>query len=529
MRRRCGAMEYDVVIIGAGMSGLAAGIRLAYFGKRVCIFERHYAYGGLNSYYRLGGREFDVGLHALTNFVPPGRRNAPLNKLLRQLRIDRDEWDLREQVGSDICFPSRRLRFSNDPALLESQVAQQFPDQADHYRRLVEVVTAHDDATLSPAPMSGRRVLGAHLTDPLLIDMLLCPLMFYGCPTEDDMDFTHLVTLFKSLFLEGFARPREGVRRILKTLVRHYRASGGQMRMRCGVRKLHVEKESGGDTGRIAGVELDTGEIATAPIVLSCAGFAETMRLCEAPFPSRRDADLSNAGLSGRLPRGQSRAHPSSAGQSRARKAAKLVSGIACPTGFDSKAGRNLSFTESICLLDVKPMALGYDRTITFFSTLDRFEYRTPQGLIDPRSGVICCPNNYADHEHLPEGVLRFTSLANYDRWKALAPRTNMGPQPDAYAAAKASTHQEVVEHAMRYLPDFRRHVRFTDTFTPLTIERFTGHDRGAVYGDPVKHRDGRTPIANLFICGTDQGYLGIIGALLSGITVANLHVLGAE
>jgi hypothetical protein len=29
-----------------------------------------------------------------------------------------------------------------------------------------------------------------------------------------------------------------------------------------------------------------------------------------------------------------------------------------------------------------------------------------------------------------------------------------------------------------------------------------------------------------LFLCGTDQGYLGIIGAMLSGITVANLHVL---
>ncbi|MGC4072912.1 MAG: FAD-dependent oxidoreductase [Nibricoccus sp.] len=38
--------HYDVVIIGAGMSGLAAGIRLAHFGKRVCIFERHNAVGG---------------------------------------------------------------------------------------------------------------------------------------------------------------------------------------------------------------------------------------------------------------------------------------------------------------------------------------------------------------------------------------------------------------------------------------------------------------------------------------------------
>jgi phytoene dehydrogenase-like protein len=60
-------MKYDVVIVGAGMSGLAAGIRLAYYERRVCIVEKHYAFGGLNSYYTLDGRQFDVGLHAVTN------------------------------------------------------------------------------------------------------------------------------------------------------------------------------------------------------------------------------------------------------------------------------------------------------------------------------------------------------------------------------------------------------------------------------------------------------------------------------
>ena len=32
--------SWDVVIIGAGMSGLAAGIRLAHFGRRVIILEQ---------------------------------------------------------------------------------------------------------------------------------------------------------------------------------------------------------------------------------------------------------------------------------------------------------------------------------------------------------------------------------------------------------------------------------------------------------------------------------------------------------
>ena len=60
---------YDTIIIGAGMSGLAAGIRLAYYDQRVCILERHYAIGGLNSFYRQNDRNYDVGLHAVTNYT----------------------------------------------------------------------------------------------------------------------------------------------------------------------------------------------------------------------------------------------------------------------------------------------------------------------------------------------------------------------------------------------------------------------------------------------------------------------------
>ena len=61
---------YDAVIVGAGMSGLAAGIRLAQYDRNVCILEKHSMIGGLNSFYRRNGRNYDVGLHAMTNYVP---------------------------------------------------------------------------------------------------------------------------------------------------------------------------------------------------------------------------------------------------------------------------------------------------------------------------------------------------------------------------------------------------------------------------------------------------------------------------
>ena len=115
--------EYDTIIIGAGMSGLAAGIRLAHFDQKVCILERHYTIGGLNSFYRMGGRDYDVGLHAMTNFARKGTKKGPLAKLIRQLRFRWDDFKLAEQVGSSIRFPDVSMDFSNDIQLLESEIA----------------------------------------------------------------------------------------------------------------------------------------------------------------------------------------------------------------------------------------------------------------------------------------------------------------------------------------------------------------------------------------------------------------------
>lgn len=470
-------MDYDVVIIGAGMSGLAAGIRLAYFGKRVCILERHYAFGGLNSYYKLGGREFDVGLHAVTNYVSPGRKNAPLPKLLRQLRLTREDFDLHEQSYSEVRFPGRTMRFTNDISVLKDEVAREFPREADRFCGMVERIEQFDDVALDATYAPARPILRDTLGDPVLVEMLLCPIMMYGSAEERDMDFTQFATLFKSIFLEGFARPRAGVRTIIKALVRKFRGAGGEIRMQCGVGEINH------DGRRVIGVSLDSGETLTARTVLSSAGYCETTKLLH-----RQDVGVAK--------------------------------GVADDRPGAGEPGQ-LSFVESIAVLDQTPAQMSHDATIIFYNDRDEFTYERPKEPVDLRSGIVCCPTNYRGHEDATEGVFRLTWLADYEPW--------MTWPADQYAAAKATMHEEFLRVGERFLPGFRAHVRFADMFTPRTIHYYTGHLNGAVYGSPRKRRDGRTELENLFLCGTDQGYLGIVGAMLSGITMANVHVLGKE
>jgi hypothetical protein len=121
------AAHYDAVIIGAGMSGLAAAVRLGMFGRKVLVLERHNAPGGLNSFYARGKRKYDVGLHALTNWVPEGAKGAPLVKLMRQLRIRREELDLCPQLGSRVTMAGKNLRLNNDYEALLADVDREFP------------------------------------------------------------------------------------------------------------------------------------------------------------------------------------------------------------------------------------------------------------------------------------------------------------------------------------------------------------------------------------------------------------------
>ncbi|HYM99855.1 MAG TPA: NAD(P)-binding protein, partial [Aestuariivirgaceae bacterium] len=266
---------YDTIIIGAGLSGLAAGIRLAYYEQKVCILERHTTIGGLNSFYRLRGRDYDVGLHAVTNFSSKGAKKGPLSRLLRQLRMSWDDFALAPQVGSTIAFPGVQLDFNNDISLLESEIARTFPPQKDNFQRLLGQILDYDDLSQDVFEMSARQALARTIDDPLLLEMLLCPLMWYGNAREDDMDWGQFCIMFRAIYLEGMGRPHAGIRLILKNLVRRFRGLGGELKLRSGVARIVMDGE------RAVGVVLDNGQQLSANHILSSAGAVETLRLCE--------------------------------------------------------------------------------------------------------------------------------------------------------------------------------------------------------------------------------------------------------
>jgi len=440
-------------------------VRLAHYGKKILILERHYRIGGLSSFYRAAGVDLDVGLHAVTNYNPSGPNSAPMARLLRRLRIRLEDLELFPQHESRITFPGATLRFSNDPELLPAQVEEVFPGQGDNFRRLAKLVDDLYTRDFESGPASARQIVSSIITEPLLVEMLFCPLMFYGCPQEDDMDFRQFALIFLSVYNEGMARPRLGIRPLLELLQSRFIASGGELRTRCGVSRVEV------DGGRAHAVITDKGERIECDFVLSSAGIVETAGICP-----------------------------------------EVVGDGAVP-----EPGR-MSFIESIHTLDAPARDSGHDFSLNFYSDDEKFTYRRPDEPVNTRSGVICLTGNFAYDKPVEKELLRHTQMADPFHWERLG--------KEEYAAEKETWRQRSDRALFARVPGLAEHSVFLDMFTPATIKKFTGHINGAVYGAPVKIKNGVTPVENLFICGTDQGYLGIVGSMVSGVGIANWHLL---
>lgn len=458
-------MQASFVVIGGGLSGLAAAIRLARYNENVLVLERHSRVGGLNSYYYRNNRLFETGLHAITNYADKAAKHAPLNKLLRQLKISRDEIGFHQQISSEIRFPETSLLFSNEFGELQEQICATFPAESDNFKRLVTYINEADPFAAQEY-RSARRVLSDFLQDRLLVDMLLCPILYYGSSWENDIDFKQFVIMFRSVYQEGLFRPTGTIKNLLDLLVDKLNQYGGTLKLGTGVRNIISQGE------KIIGVTLENGEKILCKHLVSTIGLDETRLLL-----GRRQ---------------------------------------------ETRPDRRLAFVESIFQLDPQALqTLPGDRTCIFYSHKEGFRFEQPDVPVCYESGVISLPFNFQDLQTNKDSIeVRTTHLANYQHWLKASENTS------SYEEMKDKHGRKAREEVRPILGDFSDHIVFSDFFTPLTVERFTGKHGGAIYGSPRKMSDGFMGYENLVLAGTDQGFLGIVGAMLSGVSMVNRHIL---
>ncbi len=457
-------MKYPLLVIGGGLSGMAAAIRAARFVPNVLLLEKHSRPGGLNSYFYRNKTLFETGLHAITNYAPPEAKTAPLNRLLRQLKLKRKDFSFCQQYRSEVTFlNSGSLLFSNDFNLIKTEIQEKFPHCITTFQKLLDFLDTQNPFTPSPF-RSAKKTVTEILGDKLLAEMLLCPLMYYGSSHENDMDLNQFVIMFQAIYREGMFRPKTTIKDFLDHLISHYQSLGGTIRKNSNVVKIiHKNRKT-------YGVELNSGEVIECDHILSTIGYDETQKL----ISNEPATTLPRMGF--------------------------------IETIYQVKADRHLK--------------LPLDKTIVFFNNAEKFSYKRPESFVDYSSGVICFPANFDGIERKPYFEIRATHLANYSKWKTISADKN------AYADLKGISSRKTLTCLQNIVGNFSSNIVYENTFTPITIERYTAKIDGAIYGSPVKVKDGNIGFSNLFLAGTDQGFLGIIGSMLSGVSVINQHIL---
>ena len=331
-----------------------------------------------------------------------------------------------------------------------------------------------DAYSVNVPDLSTRSILKDSFSNPLIGEMLLCPTSYYGSARENDIDFATFVMLFDAIFKQGLARPNNGIRAFLDPLVQKLEEMGVKKLMNRGVNRIKSKHEQATE------IILDNQDTYTADQIISTCGLVETEELLKSPKRT-----------------------------------------------FNENKKGNFSIIETISVFEGKPEDFGWNETVVFYNDLENFRYEKPKDTITSSTGVICLPENYQNPGNIvgKESRLRITNPANFDKWSSLDERS--------YIQEKEWCEEVMLDKALYYLPNgqiqknlFLNATLLNDTFTPRTIKKYTNHANGALYGSPVKSRSGTSLLKNLFLAGTDQGYIGIVGAMLGGIAVANNQIL---
>jgi phytoene dehydrogenase-like protein len=277
-------MAGSIIIIGAGMGGLAAGVYGRLNGFDTQIFEASSLPGGQCCAWRRGGYTFDGCIHHLFGCAPKSK----LYRLWEELGAMPRELVRIEECTSILSADGRLFRDYYDLDRLEKHLKELAPADGgaiEEYIRGCRAFVGHDfpgDMMLGSAGERARALagmaarlkwlrptmarFGERFRDPFLRRAV--PLLVYSNPE---------VSLFIHLLRHAYGAediiqwPAGGALKFALSIEKRYKALGGEIDYNSKVDRILVEN------GRAAGVRLEDGREQRADFVISDADGRKTI------------------------------------------------------------------------------------------------------------------------------------------------------------------------------------------------------------------------------------------------------------
>jgi all-trans-retinol 13,14-reductase len=456
--------NYDCIVIGSGMSGMACASALAQTGHKVLVIEQHYVAGGMTHTFKRKGFVWDVGVHALGEMNDKRVPGKILNWLSNG-KIKMNQFgDGEDMVYDTFNFPDESFGLPSSSRTLVSKLKERFPDESeaiDKYFSMIDQAgkSGKNYFMLKTRPKWVAKVLDpimnrdfkkwSQLTtkevhDKLFKDEKLKAILagqwgYYGLTPSESSFYIHAAT-FRH-FWNGAYYPEGTSKTIADALIDVVQNAGGDFLVRTKVDRILVEG------GKAEGVLLDSGEAIYASKVIAATSAHVTIN--------------------------------------------KLLKGHV-KENYGQEINKLRPTPCHIC------MYIGIDGDIdeTEASASNQWIFETwdHENMIwdaaDPSTEAPCLyvsfptkkdPMPHSDkgeNKHTAE-VVTFVPWEQFEKWKD----TTIRKRGEDYDAFKKSMEERVIVQMKRHFPKLMEKMSFYEFSTPLSTQFYCEVPKGAIYG----------------------------------------------
>lgn len=248
---------YDVIIIGAGISGLVCGAYLAKAGMKVLIVEQHDKPGGYCTSFKRKGFTFDAAAHSFGGY----RKNGNLRKILDDLAIDAQ---IERYDPSDIIVtPDTTVSFFSDTAKTIQQLQESFPESSAKILSFFNFIqNASPIDYIRLRSQSFKTLLDEFFSDTKLKALLALPVLGNGGLPPSHISAFTASKIFLEFLLDGGYYPKGGMQKLADGLTNRFLEFGGHLRLSTKVCKIRTNNSS------VSGVIINDGTFFNSKIVV---------------------------------------------------------------------------------------------------------------------------------------------------------------------------------------------------------------------------------------------------------------------
>ncbi len=264
--------KYDVIIIGAGISGLVCGCYLSRAGMKVLIVEQHDKPGGYCTSFKRRGFFFDAAAHSFGSY----REGGNFRKILTELDID-TKLSIKRFDPSDIVIsPDHKITFWNNIEKTKLDLITNFPEETTAIKNFINYFSQKTPSNQFESVKLKDQTFGTFLSsffsNKKLITSISLPIFGNGGLPPSLMHAFTGTKIFSEFLIDGGYYPEGGIQKLPDAFSDFINRNKGDIlykRLVTGI--LHKNST-------VTGVKLADNETFTSKYVVSACDATQTFK-----------------------------------------------------------------------------------------------------------------------------------------------------------------------------------------------------------------------------------------------------------